>query len=96
MQVDKVSNPESIKLEAEKRDDVICVSALSGEGINEFCSAVQEKLKVRVLVSLFPFDNQEWSLYIYKVKAIFCLTGLHGMGGSLDPVRERGAPQYHT
>ncbi|KAM1223548.1 hypothetical protein ACFX10_042410 [Malus domestica] len=28
-----------MKLEAEERDDVICISALSGEGITEFCSS---------------------------------------------------------
>ncbi|KAM1572534.1 hypothetical protein PS2_042226 [Malus domestica] len=38
-QVDKFSDPERMKLEAEKRDDVICISALSGEGITEFCSS---------------------------------------------------------
>ncbi|KAM1118224.1 hypothetical protein FF1_042481 [Malus domestica] len=37
--VDKFSDPERMKLEAEKRDDVICISALSGEGITEFCSS---------------------------------------------------------
>jgi GTP-binding protein HflX len=33
-------------LEAEEREDVVCVSALNGEGLDEFCDAVQEKLKV--------------------------------------------------
>ena len=45
-QVDKASNPQKIKLEAEKREDVVCISALNGDGLNEFCNAVQEKLKV--------------------------------------------------
>ncbi|KAM0967747.1 uncharacterized protein LOC126602531 [Malus sylvestris] len=67
--VDKVSDPESIKLEAEKRDDVICISALSGEGINEFCSAVQEKLKDSMVwvEALIPFEKGELLSTIHKV-----------------------------
>lgn len=45
-QVDRVSDPQKIKLEAEKMKDVVCISALSGSGLDEFCNAVQEKLKV--------------------------------------------------
>lgn len=45
-QVDRVSEPQKIKLEAEKRDDVVCISALNGNGLLEFCDAVQNKLKV--------------------------------------------------
>lgn len=29
-----------------KRNDVVCISALTGEGLEEFCNAVQERLKV--------------------------------------------------
>ncbi|TQD81930.1 hypothetical protein C1H46_032477 [Malus baccata] len=67
--VDKVSDPESIKLEAEKRDDVICISALSGEGINEFCSAVQEKLKDSMVwvEALIPFEKGELLSTIHKI-----------------------------
>jgi GTP-binding protein HflX len=46
-QIDKASDPQKIRLEAEKRDDVVCISALSGDGVQEFCNAVQEKLKVQ-------------------------------------------------
>lgn len=46
LQVDRVSDPQKIKLEAEKRDDVVCVSALNGDGLDEFCNAVKKKLKV--------------------------------------------------
>ncbi|KAB2628155.1 GTP-binding protein 6 [Pyrus ussuriensis x Pyrus communis] len=35
----KFSDPERIKLEAERRDDVLCISALSGEGVTEFCGS---------------------------------------------------------
>ncbi|KAI7987414.1 hypothetical protein LOK49_LG13G01999, partial [Camellia lanceoleosa] len=43
--IDKASDPLKIKLEAEKRQDTVCISAINGDGLDEFCSAVQEKLK---------------------------------------------------
>ncbi|RXH91161.1 hypothetical protein DVH24_020184 [Malus domestica] len=49
---DKFSDPERMKLEAEKRDDVICISALSGEGITEFCSSGE-------IEALIPFEKGE-------------------------------------
>lgn len=45
-QVDRVTDPQKIKLEVERREDIVCISALTGEGLLEFCNAVQEKLKV--------------------------------------------------
>jgi len=47
LQVDKVSDPHKLRLEAEKRDDVVCISAISGDGLQEFCNAVQDRLKVQ-------------------------------------------------
>jgi len=47
LQVDKVSDPHKLRLEAEKRDDVVCISAISGDGLQEFCDAVQDRLKVQ-------------------------------------------------
>lgn len=47
LQVDKVGDPQKLRLEAEKRDDVVCISALSGDGLQQFCNAVQDKLKVQ-------------------------------------------------
>lgn len=41
-----MSDTQKIKLEAERREDVVCVSALNGDGLDEFCSAVQKLLKV--------------------------------------------------
>lgn len=43
-----MDDPQKVKLEAEKSGDVICISALTGEGLDEFCNAVHEKLKVSV------------------------------------------------
>ncbi|KAK9947025.1 hypothetical protein M0R45_012462 [Rubus argutus] len=67
--VDKVSNPDIIRLEAEKRDDVVCISALSGQGLNDFCGAIQEKLKDSMVwvEALIPFEKGELLSTIHKV-----------------------------
>lgn len=57
-QVDKVSDPEKIKAEAERRGDVVCLSALSGDGLDDFCKAIREKLKV-ALISYFVYWQLE-------------------------------------
>lgn len=58
LQVDKVSDPHKMRREAEKMGDIVCVSALTGDGLQEFCNAVQEKLKVRGLTfSAFIFPK---------------------------------------
>jgi len=41
-----VDDPQNVKLEAEETGDTICISALTGEGLDDFCNAVHEKLKV--------------------------------------------------
>ncbi|KAI9126638.1 hypothetical protein K1719_002234 [Acacia pycnantha] len=47
--VDKASDPQKIRKETEEREDVVCISALNGDVLLEFCNAVQEKLKVQNL-----------------------------------------------
>lgn len=41
-----MDDPQKVKMEAEKSGDTICISALTGEGLDDFCNAVHEKLKV--------------------------------------------------
>ncbi|MBA0745757.1 hypothetical protein Gogos_008320 [Gossypium gossypioides] len=67
--VDKATDPEKIKLEAERREDIVCISALTGEGLLEFCNAVQEKLKDSMVpVEAFvPFDKGELLSTIHQV-----------------------------
>ncbi|KAK2398206.1 GTP-binding protein OBGC, chloroplastic [Trifolium repens] len=67
--IDKASDPQKIRLEAEKRDDVVCISALSGEGVQEFCNAVQEKLKDSMVwvEALLPFENGDLLSTIHQV-----------------------------
>ncbi|KAH7567220.1 hypothetical protein JRO89_XS07G0033900 [Xanthoceras sorbifolium] len=67
--VDRVSDPQKIKLEAEKREDVVCVSALSGDGLDEFCNAVQKKLKDSMVwvEALVPFAKGELLSTIHQV-----------------------------
>ncbi|KAG4934493.1 hypothetical protein JHK87_048495 [Glycine soja] len=67
--VDKVSDPQKLRLEAEKRDDVVCISALSGNGLQEFCNAVQDKLKDSMVwvEALVPFENGDLLSTIHQV-----------------------------
>ncbi|RWV85317.1 hypothetical protein BHE74_00054621 [Ensete ventricosum] len=44
LQIDKADDPERLKSEAEQIG-AICISAISGDGLEQFCSAVQAKLK---------------------------------------------------
>ncbi|KAI3686650.1 hypothetical protein L1987_80333 [Smallanthus sonchifolius] len=67
--VDKASNPEEIKLKAKDLEDTICISALKGTGLDEFCNAVQEKLKDSMVwvEALVPFDKGELLSTIHQV-----------------------------
>ncbi|CAL5356387.1 unnamed protein product [Camellia sinensis] len=67
--VDKASDPLKIKLEAEKREDTVCISAIIGDGLDEFCSAVQEKLKDSMVwvEALIPFNKGEFLSTIHQV-----------------------------
>ncbi|KAH1204221.1 GTPase HflX [Glycine max] len=67
--VDKVGDPQKLRLEAEKRDDVVCISALSGNGLQEFCNAVQDKLKDSMVwvEALVPFENGDLLSTIHQV-----------------------------
>ncbi|KAJ0823996.1 putative GTP-binding protein, middle [Helianthus annuus] len=67
--VDKASNPEEIKQKAKDLEDTICISALKGSGLDEFCNAVQEKLKDSMVwvEALVPFDKGELLSTIHQV-----------------------------
>lgn len=67
--IDRASDPQKISLEAGKRDDVVCISALSGDGIQEFCNAVQDKLKDSMVwvEALLPFENGDLLSTIHQV-----------------------------
>lgn len=67
--IDRASDPQKIRLEAGKRDDVVCISALSGDGIQDFCNAVQDKLKDSMVwvEALLPFENGDLLSTIHQV-----------------------------
>lgn len=67
--VDKAKNPEELKLKAKNVEDTICISALNGSGLDEFCNAVQEKLKDTMVwvEALVPFDKGELLSTIHQV-----------------------------
>ncbi|KAM7273347.1 hypothetical protein ACFE04_028011 [Oxalis oulophora] len=69
---DKVSDPEKLRSEAQKREDVVCISALSGDGLDEFCNAVQEKLKDTMVwvEALVPFDKGDLLSTIHHVGVV--------------------------
>ncbi|XP_009763434.1 uncharacterized protein LOC107824703 [Nicotiana tabacum] len=67
--VDKARDPEKIKLEAKTKNDVVCVSALTGEGLDEFCNEIQNRLKDTMVwvEALIPFDKGELLSTIHHV-----------------------------
>ncbi|KAM3304631.1 hypothetical protein P3S67_011497 [Capsicum chacoense] len=67
--VDKAGDPEKIKLEAKRRNNVVCVSALTGEGLDEFCNKIQNRLKDAMVwvEALIPFDKGELLSTIHQV-----------------------------
>ncbi|XP_042010169.1 GTPase HflX-like isoform X1 [Salvia splendens] len=67
--VDNAKNPDKIRSEAKKNPDIVCLSALTGEGLDDFCNAVQEKLKDTMVwvEALIPFDKGELLSTIHHV-----------------------------
>ncbi|KAL6504424.1 hypothetical protein OROGR_026347 [Orobanche gracilis] len=67
--VDNARDPEEIKSEAKTKSDVVCISALTGEGIDGFCNAIQEKLKDMMvwIEALIPFEKGELLSTIHHV-----------------------------
>ncbi|CAO2835658.1 unnamed protein product [Amaranthus hypochondriacus] len=67
--VDKVSEPEKIMSEARNRENVVCLSALNGDGLDDFCNAIQEKLKDSMvwIEALVPFDKGELLSSIHQI-----------------------------
>ncbi|KAE9600119.1 putative nucleoside-triphosphate phosphatase [Lupinus albus] len=66
--VDNTSDPQKIRLQAEERD-AVCISALSGDGLSEFCNAVNDKLKDSMVwvEALVPFENGDLLSTIHQV-----------------------------
>lgn len=67
--VDRARDPDIIKEEARRTGDTLCISALNGDGLQEFCFAVEQKLKdsmVWVEVSV-PYDKGELVSIIHRL-----------------------------
>ncbi|CAM6123323.1 unnamed protein product [Calypogeia fissa] len=43
--IDKAKDPELLREEAAQRDDVVCISALTGDGMDDFYHAVEQRIK---------------------------------------------------
>ncbi|KAL0426462.1 UNVERIFIED_CONTAM: hypothetical protein Slati_2821000 [Sesamum latifolium] len=65
-------DPEKIKSEAKKKADVMCISALTGEELDYFYYAVQEKQKDMMVrgEALIPFDKGELLSTIHHVDLV--------------------------
>lgn len=63
-QVDNTDDPLRVKTEA-KRKGAICISAINGEGLEQFCDAVQAELRVSIRSYFKPLVN---SIIISKLK----------------------------
>uniref|UniRef100_A0A6V7QUM6 Hflx-type G domain-containing protein n=1 Tax=Ananas comosus var. bracteatus TaxID=296719 RepID=A0A6V7QUM6_ANACO len=66
--VDKTDDPITVRKEAE-RQGIICISAITGDGLDEFCNAVQEKLKDSMVPveAIVPYEKGELLNDIYRV-----------------------------
>lgn len=66
--VDKTDDPLRVKMEAERKGG-ICISAINGEGLEQFCDAVQAKLRDSMVpVEAFvPYDKGELLNTIHRV-----------------------------
>uniref|UniRef100_A0A2K2AL79 Uncharacterized protein n=1 Tax=Populus trichocarpa TaxID=3694 RepID=A0A2K2AL79_POPTR len=67
-----VSDVKKLKMEAERKQDVVCVSAMNGDGLQEFCNSVREKLKDSMVwvEALFPFDKGKPLKIIHQVRMV--------------------------
>ncbi|GAB2219899.1 hypothetical protein Droror1_Dr00007539 [Drosera rotundifolia] len=70
--IDKASDPWKVKAEAERRDDVVCISALNGDGLDDFCHAIHERLKDSMVwvEALIPFDKGELLSSIHRLGVV--------------------------
>ncbi|XBI71893.1 hypothetical protein VPH35_065983 [Triticum aestivum] len=66
--IDNTDNPLRVKEEAEKQG-IICISAMNGDGLEEFCNAIQAKLKDSLvpIEAFVPYDKGDLLNDIHKV-----------------------------
>ncbi|KAG0478035.1 hypothetical protein HPP92_012754 [Vanilla planifolia] len=66
--VDKADDPHKVKCEARKKG-IVCISAITGDGLDEFCDAVQSKLKDSMVPveALVPYGKGDLLNTIHQV-----------------------------
>ncbi|CAN6363272.1 unnamed protein product [Urochloa humidicola] len=66
--IDNTDGPFRVKEEAEKQG-IICISAMNGDGLEEFCNAIQAKLKDSMvpIEAFVPYDKGDLLNDIHKV-----------------------------
>eukprot|EP01018_Ginkgo_biloba_P004196 Gb_27515 [translate_table: standard] len=67
--VDKARDPCRVIKEAESKGDIICISALNGDGLQDFCIAIEQKIKdSMVWVEAFvPYNKGELVSIIHRL-----------------------------
>ncbi|GER32035.1 GTP-binding protein [Striga asiatica] len=90
--VDNARDPEKIRSEAKKTADVVCISALTGEGLDDFCNAVQEKLRDMMVwvEALIPFEKGELLSTIHHVGMVEKTVGMYPWTLSFALVKDHG------
>ncbi|GJY13404.1 hypothetical protein Tco_0382713 [Tanacetum coccineum] len=95
--VDKATNPEELKLKVNNLEDTICISALNGCGLDEFCNAVHEKLKDSMVWAMAELDALLWEGRKQKLaRAPLCphIAPPVGVGGSFGSILQFDSDQH--
>ncbi|KAJ4755837.1 GTPase HflX [Rhynchospora pubera] len=66
--IDKAEDPLQLRKEAEAKG-IVCISAITGEGLDQFCNAIQDKLKNSLvpIEAIVPYDQGELLNSIHQI-----------------------------
>ncbi|KAJ3697519.1 hypothetical protein LUZ61_001224 [Rhynchospora tenuis] len=66
--IDKAEDPLQLRKEAEA-EGIVCISAITGEGLDQFCNAIQDKLKNSLvpIEAIVPYDQGELLNSIHQI-----------------------------
>lgn len=67
--IDKSANPRALRRLAERRGDTVCISALSGEGMDDFYEAMEDMIKDLLvpIEAVIPYDQMELIHVIHRL-----------------------------
>lgn len=66
--IDKAEDPLRLRKEAEA-EGIVCISAITGDGLDQFCNAIQDKLKNSLvpIEAIVPYDQGELLNSIHQI-----------------------------